>query len=77
MFAEVDAVTIATPNKFHAEISIAALNAGIHVLCEKPMAITTAECEAITEAANQSGKGAFHCLSLSIYERSPSGEKNY
>ena len=56
MLAEVDAVTIATPNKFHAEISIAALKAGVHVLCEKPMAITTAECEAITEAANQSGK---------------------
>ena len=56
MFAEVDAVTIATPNKFHAEISIAALQAGVHVLCEKPMAITTEECLAITEAANISGK---------------------
>ncbi|AMM91565.1 Gfo/Idh/MocA family oxidoreductase [Peribacillus simplex] len=56
MFAEVDAVTIATPNKFHAEISIAALQAGVHVLCEKPMAITTEECKAITEAANISGK---------------------
>ncbi|WP_340372682.1 Gfo/Idh/MocA family oxidoreductase [Peribacillus sp. FSL E2-0218] len=56
MFAEVDAVTIATPNKFHAEISIAALQAGVHVLCEKPMAITTEECKAITEAANLSGK---------------------
>ncbi|MGG4266035.1 Gfo/Idh/MocA family protein [Peribacillus simplex] len=56
MFAEVDAVTIATPNKFHAEISIAALQSGVHVLCEKPMAITTEECKAITEAANISGK---------------------
>ncbi|WP_110926203.1 Gfo/Idh/MocA family protein [Bacillus massiliglaciei] len=56
MFAEVDAVTITTPNKFHAEISIAALQAGVHVLCEKPMAITAEECEAITRAANQSGK---------------------
>lgn len=56
MLAEVDVVTIATPNKFHAELSIAALKAGVHVLCEKPMAITTAECEALTEAAKQSGK---------------------
>lgn len=56
MFAEVDAVTIATPNKFHAEISIAALQAGVHVLCEKPMAITTEECKAITNAAELSGK---------------------
>jgi predicted dehydrogenase len=56
MFAEVDAVTIATPNKFHAEIAIAALDAGVHVLCEKPMAISSAECEAIMEATYRSKK---------------------
>ncbi|MBA9026648.1 Gfo/Idh/MocA family protein [Peribacillus huizhouensis] len=56
MFAEVDAVTIATPNKFHAEIAIAALDAGVHVLCEKPMAISVADCRAMVEAANRSGK---------------------
>lgn len=56
MFADVDAVTICTPNKFHAEITIAALEAGVHVLCEKPMAMTTAECEAMLEASEKSGK---------------------
>ncbi|MEK3799248.1 Gfo/Idh/MocA family oxidoreductase [Peribacillus sp. FSL H8-0477] len=56
MFQEVDAVLVATPNKFHAEITIAALEAGCHVLCEKPMAITTAECEAMIEAASKAGK---------------------
>ncbi len=56
MFADVDAVTICTPNKFHAEITIAALEAGVHVLCEKPMAMTTAECEAMLKASEKSGK---------------------
>ncbi|HYK74499.1 MAG TPA: Gfo/Idh/MocA family oxidoreductase [Pseudoneobacillus sp.] len=56
MFQEVDAVTICTPNKFHAEITIAALEAGIHVLCEKPMAMTPEECQAMIDAADKSGK---------------------
>ncbi|WP_019375944.1 Gfo/Idh/MocA family protein [Virgibacillus halodenitrificans] len=56
LFAVVDAVTICTPNKFHAEISIAALNAGVHVFCEKPMAITTEECERMIEASQKVGK---------------------
>lgn len=56
MLQEVDAVTICTPNKFHAEITIAALEAGVHVLCEKPMAMTTDECQAMIEAADKSGK---------------------
>ncbi|AIF44427.1 Gfo/Idh/MocA family protein [Virgibacillus sp. SK37] len=56
LFAVVDAVTICTPNKFHAEISIAALNAGVHVFCEKPMAITTEECERMIEASQKAGK---------------------
>lgn len=56
LFEHVDAVTICTPNKFHAEIAIAALNAGKHVLCEKPMAMTSKECEAMIEAADAAGK---------------------
>ncbi|GLO67228.1 MULTISPECIES: Gfo/Idh/MocA family oxidoreductase [Oceanobacillus] len=56
MFSIVDAVTICTPNKFHAEIAIAALDAGLHVLCEKPMAMTTAEAELMLEASKRNGK---------------------
>jgi predicted dehydrogenase len=53
---EVDAVSVCTPNYLHAPISIAALQAGIHVLCEKPMATSKEEAEAMIEAAKQSGK---------------------
>ena len=56
MFNEIDAVVICTPNKFHAEISIAALNAGVHVFCEKPMAMNKEECDAMIEAANRANK---------------------
>ncbi|KPB05689.1 Gfo/Idh/MocA family protein [Bacillus sp. CHD6a] len=56
MFEHVDAVTICTPNKFHAEITIAALEAGLHVFCEKPMAMRPDECEAMVAAAENSGK---------------------
>lgn len=56
LFAEVDAVVICTPNKFHAEISVAALQAGVHVMCEKPMAMTVTECEAMLDASRKSGK---------------------
>lgn len=53
---EIDAVSICTSNATHAEIAIAALNAKKHVLCEKPMAITLEECEAMVKAANDNGK---------------------
>ncbi|RDW16967.1 gfo/Idh/MocA family oxidoreductase [Oceanobacillus arenosus] len=56
LFSVVEAVTICTPNAFHAEITIAALEAGVHVLCEKPMAITAAECEAMIAAAEKANK---------------------
>lgn len=56
MFELVDAIAVCTPNKFHAEISIVALNSGVHVFCEKPMALNKLECERMVEAANHSGK---------------------
>jgi len=52
----IDAVAVVTPNHLHAPMAIAALNAGFHVFCEKPMAISVAEAEAIGAAARASGK---------------------
>lgn len=56
LFTKVDAVCICTPNKFHAEISIAALEAGLNVFCEKPMALGSDECEKMLAAAKRADK---------------------
>ncbi|MBQ9065189.1 MAG: Gfo/Idh/MocA family oxidoreductase [Blautia sp.] len=53
---DLDAVSVCTANAFHADISVKALNAGKHVLCEKPMAMTLEECLQMTEAADKNGK---------------------
>ena len=53
---EIEAVSVCAANHAHAEISVAALKAGKHVLCEKPMAVTLEECEAMVAAAKESGK---------------------
>ena len=51
----IDAITIATPPHTHAELAIAAVEAGCHVLCEKPFAMDTAEAEAMLVAADAAG----------------------
>ena len=51
----VDAVYIATPNQYHAEHAIAAARHKKHVVVEKPMALSIAECEAMNEAAEDNG----------------------
>lgn len=53
---ELDAVSVCTWNSAHAPCTIAALNAGKHVLCEKPMATSTQEALAMKEAAERNGK---------------------
>lgn len=53
---DIDAVSICVINKAHADNTIKALNAGKHVLCEKPMATTLEDCEAMVEAAKKNGK---------------------
>ncbi len=55
---DVDLVDVCTPGDTHAEIAIAALAAGKHVLCEKPLANTVAEAEAMTAAAQASDRVA-------------------
>lgn len=52
---DIRAVSIATPDFAHAEIALAAAEAGKHILCEKPLATTVAEAEAIVAAAARAG----------------------
>ncbi|MDH7568933.1 MAG: Gfo/Idh/MocA family oxidoreductase [Armatimonadota bacterium] len=54
--ADVDAVAITSPDFTHEEYAVAALQAGKHVFCEKPLAITTEGCDRILEAWRASGK---------------------
>lgn len=53
---DLDAVIVCTPPDLHAEISIAALESGKHVLCEKPLARTAIEARRMIEAARRSGR---------------------
>ena len=50
---QVDAVYIALPNSMHAEYTIRAARAGVHVLCEKPMAVTVGECQSMIDACRR------------------------
>ena len=52
---QVDAVYLALPNHLHKEYAVRAADAGVHVLCEKPMAVTEPECEAMINAAENNG----------------------
>ncbi|WP_238364598.1 Gfo/Idh/MocA family protein [Mesobacterium pallidum] len=52
----IDAVAIVTPNHMHAGPAVAFLHAGIHVICDKPLAATMAQAEEIAQAARDSGK---------------------
>ncbi|MFI1357749.1 Gfo/Idh/MocA family protein [Streptomyces sp. NPDC020898] len=55
LYRDVDAVVVASPNHTHAKIVTDALHAGRHVLCEKPMAVSTAEAQNMVEAARRAG----------------------
>ncbi len=60
---EVDAAIVATPNALHAPQAVALLEAGVHVLVEKPMATSVAECDRMVAAARTSGASLMvaHC----------------
>jgi predicted dehydrogenase len=53
---DIDIVYIVLPNAMHAEFTIRALEAGKHVICEKPMAISIKECEQMINAAHKAGR---------------------
>ncbi|GAB2571134.1 Gfo/Idh/MocA family protein [Gracilibacillus alcaliphilus] len=54
--ADIEAVSVCVPNKFHAEATIYALHAGCHVICEKPPAINVQEAKEMANAAKTAGK---------------------
>ena len=53
---DIDAVIVSTPPGLHMEMSVAALNAGKHVLCEKPLARNPEECQSMIDAAHRSDR---------------------
>ena len=59
LLSEVDAVVISSPNFLHAEQTIAAAQAGKHVWCEKPMALTSADAQRMVEAVSKAGVASF------------------
>ncbi|MBB2914011.1 putative dehydrogenase [Streptosporangium becharense] len=68
---DVDVVDICTPGDSHAEIAIAALEAGKHVLCEKPLANTVAEAEAMAAAARAAAERGVYAMVAFNYRRVP------
>ncbi len=78
---QLDAVSVCTPNFAHKEATIAALEAGCHVLCEKPIAMNLQEGKEMVEAARKAGKtlqvglnNRFHPESLTIKRFAEAGE---
>jgi predicted dehydrogenase len=77
--AQVDAVYIALPNSMHAEYAIKAAGAGVHVLCEKPLAVTALECRQVIAACRAAGVRLMvaHFSDCIVHDRvpEPSGEE--
>jgi predicted dehydrogenase len=79
--SDVDVVTICLPPYLHAPVTLAAAAAGKHVLCEKPMAISLAECDAMIAACEKAGvtlgvifQGRFEPLAIRLKAAIDSGE---
>lgn len=68
---DIDVVDIVTPGDSHAEIAIAALDAGKHVLCEKPLANTVAEAETMAAAADRAAARGVKAMVGFTYRRVP------
>ncbi|GAB2749128.1 Gfo/Idh/MocA family protein [Nocardioides pakistanensis] len=68
---DVDLVDVCTPGDTHAEIAIAALEAGKHVLCEKPLANTVEEAEAMAAAADRAAANGVRSMVGFTYRRVP------
>jgi predicted dehydrogenase len=67
-----DALHVCTPNAAHAEQALLALERGVHVVCEKPLAVSSGEAERLVDAAAESGLVAaccYHCRGYPLVER--------
>ena len=78
--AEIDALYIATPNTEHADLAVRAAHAGVHVLCEKPLATSDAECLQIIQSCREANvkimtayRLHFEPLTIEVLERVRSG----
>lgn len=68
---DIDLIDICTPGDTHAEIAIAALQAGKHVLCEKPLANSVAEARQMTEVAAEAARNGIYAMCGYSYRRTP------
>ncbi|HKU34012.1 MAG TPA: Gfo/Idh/MocA family oxidoreductase [Paenarthrobacter sp.] len=68
---DIDLIDICSPGNTHAEIAIAALEAGKHVLCEKPLANTVAEAERMTAVASEASANGVYSMCGFTYRRTP------
>ncbi len=68
---DIDVVDICSPGHTHAEIAVAALEAGKHVLCEKPLANSVAEAEAMAAAASRAAERGVRAMVGFTYRRTP------
>lgn len=68
---DIDLIDICSPGNTHAEIAVAALRAGKHVLCEKPLANTVAEAEEMTAAAHEAARNGVFAMCGYSYRRTP------
>lgn len=68
---DIDVIDIVTPGDSHAEIAIAALDAGKHVLCEKPLANTVEEAEAMADTAERAAERGIRAMVGFTYRRVP------
>jgi predicted dehydrogenase len=64
--ADLDLVSVAVPNNLHAEMTVALLTSGKHVLCEKPMAVHLKDAEAMVAAADRTGKRLMIDMTLRV-----------
>ena len=69
--ADLDVVSVTLPTHMHRDFTVKALEAGFNVMCEKPMAIDTVQCQEMIDAAEKNGKvlQIGHCYGVSVISR--------